>query len=141
MPKGTDVMHWWEERVQLGARDVGSSPGSQDRLAKAGPGTSGFWFLVHNGRVGPSTLTHPFLFLCLLFTIHSIWALENFKAIWKLPSTNEVHKWVMGTLVTVHFIDGKTEALGQERTDDLFKEIGMDEGRGGMPDIYFFSLT
>ena len=36
----------------------------------------------------------------------------------------------MGTLVTVHFIDGKTEALGQERTDDLSKEIGMDEGQG-----------
>lgn len=63
MPKGTDVTHWWTERAHLEARDVGSSSSSQARLAEAGPGTSGFWFLMHNGRVGPSTLTCPFLFL------------------------------------------------------------------------------
>ena len=31
----------------------------------------------------------------------------------------------MGTLVTVYFTDGKTEALSQERIDDLSKEIEM----------------
>ena len=31
----------------------------------------------------------------------------------------------MGTLVPVYFIDGKIEALSQERIDDLSKEIEM----------------
>ena len=61
-PKG-QILCTGGKRVQLGARDVGSSSSSWAGLAEAGPGTLGFWFLMHDGRVGPSTLTCPFLFL------------------------------------------------------------------------------